>query len=262
MATVSPFPAPPIPPLGIAPAAWTQALDDAYAKAQQAMPDAGARFAKALALVRAGAVEHAGQWGAYHYSVTSQSDPTGLTSYDVHAQAPMSCTCADWTQQEQKGTSTACKHLLAVWLYRRALDQLPTPQAAPATTPQRGHPPVENPTALALRARDSRGSLPCPEAAFSLSLTGSIGGHHAILTARGQTWEEFRANVARLKGLLDAPAAGQPASQPSAPATSETPACPTHGLMKPSPKVPGTFFCPKKLYDGSYCKERWPQKGA
>ena len=35
--------------------------------------------------------------------------------------------------------------------------------------------------------------------------------------------------------------------------------CKYHGPMKPSPKVPGTFFCPAKMGDGSYCKEKWPE---
>ena len=59
----------------------------------------------------------------------------------------------------------------------------------------------------------------CPEAAFSITLKGTLGGHEVLVTARGQTWEAFSANVAQLKGLLDAappaaaapsPAAGQP----------------------------------------------------
>ncbi len=98
----------------------------------------------------------------------------------------------------------------------------------------------------------------CPEAAFSITLKGTMGGHEVLLTARGQTWEEFSTNVARLKGLLDAaPQASAAAHAPSAP-QGETPACPTHGPMKPSTKAPGSFYCTKKLYDGSYCQSRHP----
>jgi hypothetical protein len=32
--------------------------------------------------------------------------------------------------------------------------------------------------------------------------------------------------------------------------------------MKASSKAPGTWYCTKKLYDGSYCKSRWPETGA
>lgn len=54
------------------------------------------------------------------------------------------------------------------------------------------------------------------------------------------------------------------ASTTSAPASAalapDTPTCPTHGLMKPSTKAPGSFYCTKKLYDGSYCKSRYPEQ--
>lgn len=36
------------------------------------------------------------------------------------------------------------------------------------------------------------------------------------------------------------------------------PSCPYHGPMKRSKHYDG-FFCPAKMGDGSYCKEKWPQ---
>jgi hypothetical protein len=36
---------------------------------------------------------------------------------------------------------------------------------------------------------------PCPEAVFSLTLKGKLDGQEALLTARGQTAEEFRRNL-------------------------------------------------------------------
>lgn len=45
-----------------------------------------------------------------------------------------------------------------------------------------------------------------------------------------------------------APAQQQPASGP--------PVCQYHGPMKESTARPGTWFCPKKMGDGSYCKEK------
>jgi hypothetical protein len=188
---------------------WTPALDEAYAKAQKAMPDAGERLTRALALVRAGAVEHAAQWGVYHYTVASESDPTGLQTYDVHAQAPLSCTCTDWTQQAKKGKGVSCKHLLATWLYRRALESVPT-LAEPATAPQTRHNTPENAAVL----------HPLPEAAFSLCLKGRLAGQDAQLTVRGATYAEFAANVAAVRALLDAPAPIG-GSQPSAPAAAQ-----------------------------------------
>jgi hypothetical protein len=139
MATVTPFPTGIVAPAGVALATCTQALDDAYAKAQKAMPDAGERLARALALVRAGAVEHAAQWGVYHYTVASESDPTRLQTYDVHAQAPLSCTCEDWLRTSKKTPGASCKHLLATWLYRRALEHVCTTLPEAATTPHTRH---------------------------------------------------------------------------------------------------------------------------
>ena len=256
MATLTAFPTPPIPPTGLALALWSQALDDAYAKAQTAMPDAGERLTKALALVKSGAVEHAAQWGAYHYTVASASDPTGLRTYDVHAQAPLSCTCEAWLQSPKKGTSASCQHLLAVWLYRRALNQVPVKEAAPATTPHSGPQAVEKAALVP----------PLPEAAFSLCLKGRLAGHDAQLTIRGGTYAEFAANVAAVRGLLDTAAAptsaGETRREAERTPADATPTCPTHGPMKASTKAPGTWYCTKKLYDGSYCKSRWPEKGA
>lgn len=36
----------------------------------------------------------------------------------------------------------------------------------------------------------------------------------------------------------------------------EAPTCPYHGPMKESTKVPGTWYCSKRMGDGSYCKEK------
>ena len=54
---------------------------------------------------------------------------------------------------------------------------------------------------------------PCPEACFSLTLKGRLDGQEALLTARGQTAAEFKANLEAMRGLLDAPTA-PPASRP------------------------------------------------
>ena len=66
------------------------------------------------------------------------------------------------------------------------------------------------------------GETTLPEAAFSITLKGTMSGHEVLLTARGQTWEAFRANVDRLSDLLDAPT--RPASPaPAAAANQERP---------------------------------------
>jgi hypothetical protein len=47
-------------------------------------------------------------------------------------------------------------------------------------------------------------------------LKGTIGGHDALLTARGATAAEFQANLAAIKGLLDAPVQAAAQSTPAA----------------------------------------------
>lgn len=39
------------------------------------------------------------------------------------------------------------------------------------------------------------------------------------------------------------------------------PVCPFHGPMKPSSKVPGTFYCASKMGDGKYCKSKTDAQG-
>jgi hypothetical protein len=101
----------------------------------------------------------------------------------------------------------------------------------------------------------------CPEAAFSITLKGRLGGHAVLLTARGQTWEAFSTNVARLTGLLDA-VPGPAAPRTREPGEEAPRVCPKHGItLKPSTFEAGTLFCPKRNDDGKYCTERWPAKG-
>jgi hypothetical protein len=59
------------------------------------------------------------------------------------------------------------------------------------------------------------------------------------------------------------PNAPQPAAQAPAADTGQAMAiCPYHGPMKESTVKgkEGTFYCPKKMADDSYCKERWPKR--
>jgi hypothetical protein len=235
---------------------WSPALDEAYAKAQKAMPDAGERLTRALALVRAGAVEHAAQWGQYHYTVASESDPTGLRTYDVHAQAPLSCTCEAWTQQAKKGKGVSCKHLLATWLYRRALEQVMSTLTESATAPQTQHYTPEN----------AAGCQSLPEAAFSLCLKGRLAGQDAQLTIRGATYAEFEANVAAVRGLLDpvASPAGSPAGAPAAAqptSEAEVRYCPLHGTPLVQQTNERGSWWSHRLPDGGYCKGK-QRKGA
>ena len=98
---------------------------------------------------------------------------------------------------------------------------------------------------------------PCPEALFSVTLKGSLDGHETLLTARGMTAAEFKRNLEAIRGLLDAPAS--PQGQPRQGQGETPPPCKYHGPMQASTKAPGTFFCTRKLADGSYCPSRFPE---
>lgn len=56
--------------------------------------------------------------------------------------------------------------------------------------------------------------------------------------------------------LLDSGAEPPTAARPEPTKANGTPTCPIHNaVMKPSQK-PGSFFCPKKNEDGSYCRHK------
>jgi hypothetical protein len=105
--------------------------------------------------------------------------------------------------------------------------------------------------------------LPCPEAAFSLTLKGLLDGQEAMLTVRGQTPEEFTANLQVVRGLFDRPTARQ-AESPAAPQAPATPAaapqpdasliCPVHQvLMTRQSNARGSWLSHAKP-EGGWCK--------
>ncbi len=170
--------------------------------------------------------------------VQSQSEPEIVYTVNGH------CDCKDATHGAPEGR---CKHRWAKTLTSRAQaltaapvetlatlsEELYGPQAA-ATAAHRTA--TQRPTAAEVPGSGSlvpgshqkphtRNQKPasraCAEAAFSLTLKGTMGGHDALLTARGNSFEEFAANVQRLQGLLDGPASAPPAAAP-------TRACPVH----------------------------------
>ena len=95
------------------------------------------------------------------------------------------------------------------------------------------------------------------EAAFSITLKGTMGGHDAMLTARGATWEEFAGNVARLKGLLDAaPPRPTPAAAPVAGQPTPEGWCLVHQTpMTRQSNQRGSWWSHTKP-DGGWCKGR------
>ena len=107
-------------------------------------------------------------------------------------------------------------------------------------------------------------AAPLPEAAFSLTLRGKLDGIETLLTVRGMTSEEFRTNLASVRGLLDAPASpqGQPQGQLSAQqhnaAAMHRPVsgfCQIHNVqMHLNTGKDGRTWYSHRLAEGGFCK--------
>jgi hypothetical protein len=135
--------------------------------------------------------------------VGSSTDP--LKTYRLEG---TSCECQDFTRgQAPEGW---CQHRIAAGIAKRVQELLAAPvPVEPATGPEPF--PDNDPEEP---APPPAGAAPLPEAAFSLTLKGTLGGVEALLTARGATADEFKRNLEAITGLLDAPTpAPQAASQ-------------------------------------------------
>jgi hypothetical protein len=92
-----------------------------------------------------------------------------------------------------------------------------------------------------------------PEAPASVNCHILLAGRQVQVTLRDT--DESRL-LARLAALLRQ----YPPAQSPTPAAAQTPVCQWHGAMKESTKVKGTWYCPAKMADGSYCQSRHPEK--
>jgi hypothetical protein len=245
---------------------------------------------------------------ALNHGATLQADGTALVQSQTEPEIVYTvnghCDCADATHGAPDGR---CKHRWAKTLTVRALaldaepaltittlsEQLSSPQDAAAAAQRTacGQPAARKETAMApvmTEDEDDEATLQaaldaynqmaaaeaapspaaCPEAMFSITLKGTMGGHDAMLTARGSSFEEFMTNVQRLQGLLDAPAPSQPAStpgsQPAAPpaplaapvAEATTRACPIHHVLMTEQHNGRGAWWSHRREDGSWCKGR------
>ena len=97
-------------------------------------------------------------------------------------------------------------------------------------------------------------TTPCPEALFSLTLRGKLDGQEALLTARGQTAEEFKRNLEAIRGLLDAPMPAPASSQPQGQGQGEGQGwCAVHNVaMKLQQKGERTWYSHRT--DDGFCK--------
>ena len=91
---------------------------------------------------------------------------------------------------------------------------------------------------------------PCPEALFSVTLRGKLGGIKTLLTVRGMTSAEFQRNLQSVKGLLDA-----------APDTTQAMReragyCAVHAVAMQANEKDGKRWYSHKNDDGTWCKGR------
>jgi hypothetical protein len=94
-----------------------------------------------------------------------------------------------------------------------------------------------------------------PEAPASINVRLMLHGRECQLTLRDSSEERL---LARLATVLARFPVESTLVQPST--TPQPPVCQWHGTMKESTKAKGTWYCPAKRGDGSYCQERWPAK--
>jgi hypothetical protein len=208
-------------------AAYRAAVSTIAEKARTTLPLCNGRVDKAVKLVLGGDVALHADGTA---TVGSMSD--ARKSYAV---AHSACDCQDFS----RAPDGFCAHRLAVGIARRAQELT---AAAPIDV---------TPTAL------PPGPVPAlPEAPASVNVRLCISGRDVQWTLRDT--DEGRLAV-RLEALLARYPVETASTLVAAP--TQPPVCNYHGAMKPSSKAPGSFYCTKKLHDGSYCGERFPEKG-
>jgi hypothetical protein len=131
--------------------------------------------------------------------VGSSTDP--MKTYRLEGST---CTCQDFVHgQAPEGW---CQHRVAANIDRRVRELLPVEPVEPLLEPWPDNDPepeAEPPPCPVEPVPPT--PAPLPEAAFSMTLKGTMGGVDAMITVRGMTADEFRRNLAAVKGLLDVP---------------------------------------------------------
>jgi hypothetical protein len=128
------------------------------------------------------------------------SSSEAMTSYLLVGQA---CECQDFTRGN--APEGWCAHRIAAGIAKRVGEMVPP---SPAGETEIVEPEPDNDPEPEVPAPTSA-PVSLPEAAFSLTLKGTLDGVEALLTARGQTAQEFTRNLEAIRGLLDAPTPAQ-----------------------------------------------------
>ena len=107
-------------------------------------------------------------------------------------------------------------------------------------------------------------AAPFPRRVYAISVL-SPAGFPITITLNDMKLDQLDDALATLleRGYMpaEAPSVLGPNAPAATAATGGQPVCPYHGAMKESTIKgrEGTFYCPKKMADDSYCKERWPK---
>jgi hypothetical protein len=222
--------------------AWREAVAEIADKAKAKLPECSGRVDSAIKIVLAG-------------DVALQADGTARVASQFHGSMAYQvvnghCDCQDFA----KAPHHLCQHRLSAAIVRRAheltkqrLAQLEDVQhgtSQPPPEPSQVQPQSETVSAL-------------PEAPASANCHILMEGRQVHVTLRDT--DETRL-LTRLATLLRQYPLAQPLPHDTRPPT-PTPVCLWHGAMKESTKAKGTWYCPAKMADGSYCKSRHPEKG-
>ena len=224
--------------------AWREAVAAIADKAKARLPACSGRVDAAVKIVLAGDVEVQPDGTA---KVASQSN--GQIIYHV---ASGVCSCKDFA----KSPHNLCKHRLSAAIARRAQELVSAKlngasQGQVAAIPDLAPAPAERPAQPPLPA------APLPEAPVSITLKATLHDHEVLVTLRGVDFASVKTQVEHASEWLSAQApADHSTMQPSQP-----PVCLWHGAMKESTRAKGTWYCPAKVADGSYCKSHHPEKG-
>jgi hypothetical protein len=210
-------------------AAWRAAVADIAGKAKAKLPECIGRVDSAVKIVLAGDVELLADGTA---KVASQRN--GHVAYHI---ANGHCDCKDFAQAPHN----VCKHRLSAAIARRA-HELAKQRLAQLDSQSNGNGSAPTPAP----------ALSLPEAPASVNCHILLEGRQVQVTLRDTNETRL---LARLAALLRQYPTAQPPTQGTT-ASAQTPVCPWHGAMKESTKAKGTWYCPTKMADGSWCRGR------
>lgn len=98
-------------------------------------------------------------------------------------------------------------------------------------------------------------AAPSPKPPAVFEIQALLDEFPVTVTCEG-TAEVLKATVKRLREIGAVPPTPAARAEVAAEREREAPVCQWHGPMKESLKAPGTWFCTKKMGDGSYCKSK------